>query len=506
MKALAWILAFFTGFLSLSQEILWVRLVGFETGGIPKSFAFVLGLFLFGVALGASLGKNACNRGGSHPLRFAARALLVGGIVDLLLPRVLGALPNSYLFLIAVTVLVPFTAACKAVVFPVAHHLGSTLVSGKLGTSVSRVYFLNIVGSTLGPIVTGFVLLDSLSFTEVWNLVGLGSLIAAATIYGYLASGVVPRIAACMAVVVVAVLVVRTPYDLMARLADGGPENLAVKIENRQGVVHASQGGELGDVVYGGNIYDGRVNVSLVVNSNRIDRVYLLSLLHPEPRRVLVIGLSGGSWTRVLSAFPAVDRIDVVEINPAYLDLIKGYPDVSPLLDDPRVVVHIDDGRRWLRRNPGAPYDLVVINATFHWRQYATSLLSREFMSEVLGRLAPGGILAFNATGSLDAFRTATEVFPFAARWSNFIYASDHDFRPGLDGTGEPLWRLALDKVPLLDRSRPADQDAVTTLLKEEFAEYADDETRAGRAGVVVTDANMVTEFRYGYGPWRLTR
>ena len=475
MKALAWILAFFTGFLSLSQEILWVRLVGFETGGIPKSFAFVLGLFLFGVALGASLGKNACNRGGAHPGRFAARALLVGGIVDLLLPRVLGALPNSYLFLIAVTVLVPFTAACKAVVFPVAHHLGSTLVSGKLGTSVSRVYFLNIVGSTLGPIVTGFVLLDSLSFTEVWNLVGLGSLIAAATIYGYLASGVVPRIATLRGV-------------------------------NRQGVVHASQGGELGDVVYGGNIYDGRVNVSLVVNSNRIDRVYLLSLLHPEPRRVLVIGLSGGSWTRVLSAFPAVDRIDVVEINPAYLDLIKGYPDVSPLLDDPRVVVHIDDGRRWLRRNPGAPYDLVVINATFHWRQYATSLLSREFMSEVLGRLAPGGILAFNATGSLDAFRTATEVFPFAARWSNFIYASDHDFRPGLDGTGEPLWRLALDKVPLLDRSRPADQDAVTTLLKEEFAEYADDETRAGRAGVVVTDANMVTEFRYGYGPWRLTR
>jgi hypothetical protein len=44
-------------------------------------------------------------------------------------------------------------------------------------------------------------------------------------------------------------------------------------------------------------------------------------------------------------------------------------------------------------------------------------------------RLAPGGILAFNATGSADALATAAAVFPHAYRWSNFVYAAEQDFR-----------------------------------------------------------------------------
>ena len=62
MKRLGWSLAFFIGFLSLSQEILWVRVVTFAHQGVPHSFALVLAVFLFGVASGATAGKRLCGR------------------------------------------------------------------------------------------------------------------------------------------------------------------------------------------------------------------------------------------------------------------------------------------------------------------------------------------------------------------------------------------------------------------------------------------------------------
>ena len=53
-------LSFFSGFLSLSQEILWTKLVGFLFFSTPKTFSFVLGCYLIGIALGSLIGKKIC--------------------------------------------------------------------------------------------------------------------------------------------------------------------------------------------------------------------------------------------------------------------------------------------------------------------------------------------------------------------------------------------------------------------------------------------------------------
>ena len=87
--------------------------------------------------------------------------------------------------------------------------------------------------------------------------------------------------------------------------------------------------------------------------------------------------MSTGAWIRAVQGFPGVEAIDVVEINPAYVELTRAYPTLAPLLDDPRVHIHIDDGRRWLKRNPDARYDLIIQNTTYHWRANAGNLLSQ---------------------------------------------------------------------------------------------------------------------------------
>src|SRR5438477_9844916 len=94
-------------------------------------------------------------------------------------------------------------------------------------------------------------------------------------------------------------------------------------------------------------------------------RPYFVSALHPNPAEVLVISMSDGSWTQLLANHPQVKKVTVVEIDPGYLKLVKEYPQVSSLLTDPKVEIHIDDGRRWLRRNPDQRFDVIMMNTSY---------------------------------------------------------------------------------------------------------------------------------------------
>lgn len=55
-------LSFASGFLSLSLEVIYIRLFGFYSGGLPQVFAFTLALFLLAIALGALYGKDICSK------------------------------------------------------------------------------------------------------------------------------------------------------------------------------------------------------------------------------------------------------------------------------------------------------------------------------------------------------------------------------------------------------------------------------------------------------------
>ena len=75
--------------------------------------------------------------------------------------------------------------------------------------------------------------------------------------------------------------------------------------------------------------------------------------------------------------------MDIVEINPGYLQLIADYPMVSSLLRNPKVRIYVDDGRRWLVAHPDARYDLVLMNTSFHWRDHSTNLVFDGFSPSV---------------------------------------------------------------------------------------------------------------------------
>lgn len=184
----------------------------------------------------------------------------------------------------------------------------------------------------------------------------------------------------------------------------------------------------------------------------------VLAALRPNPKKVLVIGLSIGSWNYLISGFPGVEQIDVVEINPGYLRLMADYPRQNEAMNDPRVRLHVGDGRKFLRKIPEGTYDLVVMNTSFHWRAYVSMLLRREFLTLARSRMAPGGLLAFNTTGSRDALYTAASVFPHAYLYDNFAVCADFD------------WRAALEK-PEAVRALMMVSPAKTTLFSNDDSE-----------------------------------
>ncbi|MEO8143273.1 MAG: hypothetical protein ABI654_03580 [Betaproteobacteria bacterium] len=501
---LARVLAFGVGFLSLSQEILFVRLVGFAFESTPESFAFVLVCFLLGIALGAHAGKRICAR--SKALVPAAGAvLLVAAAIDAFLPQLaLFALgPRAIALSLAapaVGALILGSAALKSMLFPIAHELGADATGLRVGRSISRVYACNIAGSALGPLITGFFLLDVLGVESAFLLIAAGTV--ALSIACFAAVTRARAFAAGLAGIGLLFISARlVPADLLRGILAGQtpPETpVGTIIETRSGIIHTLRDSDGGDHVYGGNVYDGRINTSLRTNSNGINRAYILAALHPNPRRILVIGMSSGAWTRVLAGFPGALEIDVVEINPGYLELVRAYPEIAPILADPRVRVHMDDGRRWLARNPDRRYDLIVMNVTLHWRAYATVLLSVESLSSIQRHLDSGGVLAFNTTSSPDALWTANQVFPFVRLHSNFAYASDHDFT-GINRTGaERVYGVADRGQAFLNPADAGDAAAVRSMLRVPFIAPARVAEMAGRPLEVITDDNMLTEYRYG--------
>lgn len=492
------VVAFFVGLLSLSQEILWTRLVAFAYQTKPQAFALVLCFYLVGIALGAAVGRIACNRG--YPLLFFSGAiLLVSALADVATPLLYTLVHGTGLGLLVLCSSIVLTAALKSVLFPIVHHLGSNDVTSKKGVSFSRVYLANVLGSALGPLLTGLVLLDYCSLQDSFVIVGactaaLGCFVLMAEKRRYWSSMGAAQAASIP-------LLLLMPNVLIPALATEGAEagGALLVLENRSGIIHTRADGA-GDIVYGNNVYDGRISTDLRRNSNGIHRAYALAAMHAQPRSVLVIGLSGGAWTKVIASFPTVERIDVVEINPGYLSLISRYEEVSDILSDSRISYNINDGRRWLHLHKNEKYDLIVMNSIHHWRANATNLLSIEFMRLARDHLNERGIFYFNSTSSPEAFNTASKVFRHAFRYENFVAASDTDFRKGFVENRYRYEQIKGERSPLFDLSNPHDRLAIQSIYDVPFTDVAEAQRAAKREVEIVTDDNMIVEYRYGIG------
>ncbi|MBE7482191.1 MAG: fused MFS/spermidine synthase [Polyangiaceae bacterium] len=490
-----------SGFLALSYEILWYRVIAFMTRGIAASFGLLLAAYLGGLALG-SWGSRLFCRDARHGGEL--RALLpLGAFVGLANAASAAVVPvfawsAKHTDFRAGLGMVALGAALLGAVLPLTSHFGID-PDERAGARLSYVYLANIVGSALGSVLTGFVLLDAWPILQIARGLAYAGFGLSALLF---VASRVPRRQLGVALGSLSLLTALVAWSL-PRGYDRLYERLLYKheltnqrfarvIETKSGVITVTDDG----TVYGGGAYDGVVSTSIHRDRNGIVRALAIGALHGAPREVLMIGLSSGSWAQVVAHLPGVERLTVVEINPGYAELIAEHAEVRGLLANPKVTLAFDDGRRWLLRNPDRRFDLIVMNTTWHWRAHITNLVSREFHEIVRGHLLPGGVFYFNTTWSEDVLRTAASGFPHALRVNNFIAVSDAPIDFDRRRWRRSLEGLRIEGRPVIDVARDDDRELLESLLA-----YGDLEGReallgrTGRAGIV-TDDNMLPEFR----------
>ena len=123
-------------------------------------------------------------------------------------------------------------------------------------------------------------------------------------------------------------------------------------------------------------------------------------LLNPEPERVLIVGLGGGSLVKfILHHFPNC-QIDVVEYRQDVLKVAYDYFQLPE--NDSRVNVHIGDGYLFVQKcfcEGATPYDMVLVDAYDHTGM-STSVGIQAFFDACASLLTPDGVMSINLWGT----------------------------------------------------------------------------------------------------------
>jgi spermidine synthase len=510
----ALVLVGLAGFISLGYEIIWYRVYSFVSGGEAKSFAYLLGGYLAGIAFGSLFSRYLCRdtavRGLASYLKMISVFIILANLAGFLVaPLVaLGVRFVHYPYTLPVVTTV---AGLLGGVFPLICHV-SVKPDSQAGARLSYLYLSNIVGCTLGSFLVGFVLMDFLTLQRlsvVLALVGVG--VGLALLFVGRVERAQPQamwILLSGSVLAGLILLSSRPlyghiYERMMYQDLYQPSRTFQRIvETRSGVTTVTAD----EIVYGGGVYDGRFNTDPMHDTNLILRAYALSSFHPAPKQVLMIGLSSGSWAEVIANHPQLQELTIVEINPGYLQLIAEHPEVASLLQNPKVRVVIDDGHRWLQRNPKRKFDVIVMNTSYHWRAHMTNLLSVEFLRLIRTHLNPGGIHYYNTTGSKEVQITGLTVFPYGLRVANFLAVSDDPIVVDRNRWRDVLTAYRIEGKPVFDLSREEHQAKLDEILAyTEITDHADDKRmeyaetiRERFKGVrIITDDNMGTEWTY---------
>jgi spermidine synthase len=144
----------------------------------------------------------------------------------------------------------------------------------------------------------------------------------------------------------------------------------------------------------------------------RYAQVMTIATIYPEqPKRILMLGLGGGSISGYLGRFMPEAAITTVEIDPGVITAAKTY---FGLRETERMRYRAGDGRVFLNRS-NELYDLILLDA-YRGGYVPFHLLTREFYTLVKQRLAPGGAAAFNVHDGSKLYastvKTLGDVFP----------------------------------------------------------------------------------------------
>jgi spermidine synthase len=407
-----------SGFASLTLQVVWTRLLVQILGPTTYAFSTVVSIFIIGIAIGAAIAARLSARM-RHPsiglacslLLSAGFALAAAGAVDWALLKI-GDIVSTPEFrfedvlqrevLLVSALLLPMTIAFGAA-FPFAVAMAGG-DDAHVTEQIGVIYAINTLGAILGSLLAGFLLVPALGLHNTIRLVAVVSGITALGVLFYSAR-TRGRLAGFALAGLVAIAIAVAPRWDPSLLSSGvykyAPAMRGPSLETSltAGELLSYKEGATATVAVRkltGTIslaIDGKVDAS---NAGDMLTQRLLAhvplLLHPNPKRVAIIGLGSGVTVGSALQHP-IDSATVLEISPEVVEASRFFETENhKALTDPRTRLIVGDGRTHLML-ADETYDVIVSEPSNPWMAGIASLFTQEFFTGARSRLAPGGVL-----------------------------------------------------------------------------------------------------------------
>ena len=498
-----------SGLTALGAQVVWTRLLSLYFGGTVYTFSLILAVFLVGLGLGSMAGTRL-----AHTSR---RPLLVLAVIQLfLLPAIWWAqfaiqdVIHTILFfglqadnavstpdwiakslndiIASVVVLSPATVLWGAS-FPLALVLASG--GGRdPGHFTGQVYAANTLGAVVGALAWSMVLIPFAGTHSAQQALMIVAVIAFVILWspqltrqakgrtGAWVSRLATTVGTVLAASVVIALLPADNIDLMAygRIQPkwGSANYLAVREGINSTVIVSNKSSQAS-----GDWNQLHVSGKVVASSHPVDmRIqrqlgHLPALVHENPKSVLVIGFGAGVTAGVFTRYPGIERIVIVEIEPAVLDLSTIYfkNQNHDVIHDPRTEVIIDDGRHYLATT-SETFDIITTDPIHPWMKGASTLYTSEFYSIVRERLNPDGVITqwvplyeSNESAVKSQVATFLEAFPEGTIWRSLDLMMGYDLtllghvhplrindtEVAARLNGNPAAKMSLDEIGIKD-------------------------------------------------------
>jgi spermidine synthase len=406
--------AFLSGFCLLALEVVWFRFLLLFVEGYSVTFALMLGVVLAGIALGG-LAASRWLRLLPDAYRFASPVAFSAGLLSV-------ASYDAFPLVIR-----PFTSSLYSIgdpleilrvgvplMFPVSFFSGIffTLLGAALRNNLASetettgvLTLANTTGAAIGSLVGGFVLLPVLGMERSFFLIavlygGIGALLL-------LRSQAPLRIAYASAAVFL-LSITLFPFGSMGKRFLQVPMKRYLR-RDAAAKVAAVREGLTETIIYLKTLILGKpVSYRLLTNSfsmaatnyteQRYQKLYVYwpMAVHPNLKRALLIAFGVGNTAKAMTDSKSLETIDVVDISRDILEMSSVvYPDnADNPLHDPRVRVHIEDGRYFLQTTDQR-FDLITGEPPPPGEAGVENLYSREYFQLIYNRLAEGGIVTY---------------------------------------------------------------------------------------------------------------
>lgn len=480
-----------SGAIALIYEVAWTRTLLMVIGSSTYAFTIMLGTFLIGIFIGSYVCARFVDRT-KRPLEWFAIAQVIlcgGGLLSVYLFNFVpywnivinDTLKNNanggllVRFILSGAVLLPITVTLGAI-FPLVVKTCTSSFEA-IGRSVGTLYSVNTLGAIVGAFLAGFVIIPMLGaertliYSSIMNLCIAAFLLWFSNLRAPIKYTATAAAATALCVVMIAQKPIWDPVLLMSaqitrRVQLKNPETFAVapfdqwrdQLHRESKLLFWKDGAcatvGVMDVLTAKNrslLTNGHVDASDRTDmSNQVMLAGYPMVFHPEIKKVAAIGWGSGVSTGTAAAYPGVERVVSIEIEPAVLEAARYFDHVNLRPDaNPKSFLEINDARNYLLATD-EKFDAIIAEPSNPWQPGVCNLFTTEFFRIVRDRLAEKGVfcmwLQFQEVAPVDVLHVLSalqsqfpHVLPTISNGCMMVLASDSPISLDVDAANTAI-------------------------------------------------------------------